>query len=266
MKKETRVTHQPAVHPPAGNRALVELLYSGGLRSAEVVGLDLDLVVVRALAKEPSERYQSASALREALRGYMLTHSLQSSPEQLRGLLAERFDEPRRAVRQRIDQRLKEVREEDEGLSPAVAAHSFSETSHAFVTASQHVLPSTVQLIRKRRLALMLAASIAGVGAGLSGAMAVRADFTDAVLKDAEIAISMDGKGAWRDTVFVERLWRTVKYEEVYLRAYAGVTQARASIGRYLSFYNGKRPHSSLGGQTPDQAYTNLPTPIPAAA
>ena len=76
----------------------------------------------------------------------------------------------------------------------------------------------------------------------------------------------MDGKGAWRDNVFVERLWRTVKYEEVYLRAYAGVTQARASIGRYLGFYNGKRPHSSLGGKTPDQAYINLATPIPAAA
>ena len=86
------------------------------------------------------------------------------------------------------------------------------------------------------------------------------------VLKDAEIAISMDGKGAWRDNVFVERLWRTVKYEEVYLRAYGSVSEARASIGRYLGFYNGTRPHSSLGGQTPDQAYLNQPTPIPAAA
>jgi putative transposase len=86
------------------------------------------------------------------------------------------------------------------------------------------------------------------------------------VLKAAQIAISMDGKGAWRDNVFVERLWRTVKYEEVYLRAYASVSEARASIGRYLGFYNGTRPHSSLGGQTPDQAYFNQPTPIPAAA
>ena len=76
----------------------------------------------------------------------------------------------------------------------------------------------------------------------------------------------MDGRGAWRDNVFVERLWRTVKYEEVYLRAYAGVAVARASIGRYLGFYNGKRPHSSLGGRTPDQAYFNPATPIPAAA
>lgn len=81
-----------------------------------------------------------------------------------------------------------------------------------------------------------------------------------------EIAISMDGKGAWRDNVFVERLWRTVKYEEVYLRAYASVSEARTSIGRYLDFYNGRRPHSSLGGQTPDQVYATQLTPIPAAA
>ena len=81
-----------------------------------------------------------------------------------------------------------------------------------------------------------------------------------------EITISMDGKGAWRDNVFVERLWRTVKYEEVYLRAYASVSEARASIGRYFGFYNGTRPHSSFGGQTPDQVYANQPTPIPAAA
>jgi putative transposase len=74
------------------------------------------------------------------------------------------------------------------------------------------------------------------------------------------IAISMDGKGAWRDNVFVERLWRSVKYEEVYLRAYDTVAEARASIGRYLSFYNTRRPHSSLDRQTPDQAYfTRLP-------
>jgi putative transposase len=86
------------------------------------------------------------------------------------------------------------------------------------------------------------------------------------VLKNAEIAISMDGKGAWRDNVFVERLWRTIKYEEVYLRAYANVPQARASIGKYLTFYNTKRPHSSLDRQTPDQAYFNLPQPIPVAA
>jgi putative transposase len=69
------------------------------------------------------------------------------------------------------------------------------------------------------------------------------------------IAISMDGKGAWRDNVFVERLWRSVKYEEVYLRAYDSVSDARACIARYLDFYNGRRPHSSLDGMTPDRAY-----------
>jgi len=74
------------------------------------------------------------------------------------------------------------------------------------------------------------------------------------------IAVSMDGKGSWRDNVFVERLWRSVKYEEVYLRAYDSVSEARGAIGRYLDFYNRKRPHSSLGRQTPDRAYfDNLP-------
>jgi len=79
------------------------------------------------------------------------------------------------------------------------------------------------------------------------------------------IQISMDGKGSWRDNVFVERLWRSVKYEEVYLRAYDSVVQARASLGRYLDFYNAKRPHSSLGARTPDQAYFNHP-PLARAA
>ena len=80
------------------------------------------------------------------------------------------------------------------------------------------------------------------------------------VLTKAKVAISMDGRGSWRDNVFVERLWRTIKYEEVYLRAYDTVSQARASIGRYLAFYNGQRPHSALDRQTPDQAYfTRLP-------
>ena len=85
------------------------------------------------------------------------------------------------------------------------------------------------------------------------------------VLANNDIAISMDGKGAWRDNVFVERLWRSVKYEEVYLRAYDSVGEARASIGRYLDFYNGRRPHSSLDGTTPDQAYFT-PLPIRMAA
>jgi putative transposase len=83
--------------------------------------------------------------------------------------------------------------------------------------------------------------------------------FTSVLLKN-EIAISMDGKGAWRDNVLVERLWRSIKYEEVYLRAYDSVAEARASIGWYLTFYNGRRPHSSLDRRTPDQAYfTQLP-------
>jgi putative transposase len=78
--------------------------------------------------------------------------------------------------------------------------------------------------------------------------------FTEVLIRN-EIKISMDGKGAWRDNVFVERLWRSVKYEEVYLRAYDSVSDARFSIGRYLDLYNRRRPHSSLDGMTPDRAY-----------
>jgi putative transposase len=89
-------------------------------------------------------------------------------------------------------------------------------------------------------------------------------DFTGLLL-DNTIAISMDGRGAWRDNVFVERLWRSVKYEEVYLRAYDSVGEARASIGQYLEFYNRKRPHSSLGARTPEQAYFDgLPLDVAA--
>jgi putative transposase len=90
------------------------------------------------------------------------------------------------------------------------------------------------------------------------GSQFTGAAFTS-VLADNAIAISMDGKGAWRDNVFIERLWRTVKYEEVYLRAYDNVGEARTSIGHYLDFYNRRRPHSSLDGTTPDQAYFNPP-------
>jgi putative transposase len=75
------------------------------------------------------------------------------------------------------------------------------------------------------------------------------------LLKENDIRISMDGKGAWRDKVFVERLWRSVKYEEVYLHAYDSVSSARTGLDRYFRFYNGRRPHSSLDRQTPDQVY-----------
>lgn len=91
------------------------------------------------------------------------------------------------------------------------------------------------------------------------GSQFTGAAFTS-VLHRNDVAISMDGKGAWRDNVFVERLWRSIKYEEVYLRAYDSVGEAQQSISRYLDFYNGRRPHSSLDGMTPDQAYfTELP-------
>ncbi len=85
------------------------------------------------------------------------------------------------------------------------------------------------------------------------------------LLKQHGIRISMDGKGCWRDNVFVERLWRSIKYEEVYLHAYESVSQARAGLGKYIQFYNSKRPHSSLARRTPDQVYFE-PLPLPEAA
>jgi putative transposase len=84
-------------------------------------------------------------------------------------------------------------------------------------------------------------------------------------LKEEGIKISMDGKGRWRDNVFVERIWKSIKYEEVYLQAYASVSDARQSIGRYIDFYNSVRPHSSLKALTPDQVYFNR-LPVPMAA
>ena len=85
------------------------------------------------------------------------------------------------------------------------------------------------------------------------------------LLKQHGIRISMDGKGAWRDNVFIERLWRSVKYEEVYLHAYDTVSDSRAGIGRYFNLYNRRRPHSSLKGKTPDQVYYSQP-PLTLAA
>jgi putative transposase len=77
------------------------------------------------------------------------------------------------------------------------------------------------------------------------------------LLKEHDIRISMDGKGSWRDNVFIERLWRSVKYEDIYLRAYDSASAVRAGLTRYFSFYNNRRPHSSLDGQTPNQVYFN---------
>jgi len=73
------------------------------------------------------------------------------------------------------------------------------------------------------------------------------------------IALSMDGKGAWRDNLFVERLWKSVKYEEVYLHAYDSVPEAQRSLARYFTFYNSGRPHVALDGRTPDMVYFGVP-------
>jgi len=96
------------------------------------------------------------------------------------------------------------------------------------------------------------------------GAQFTSADFTGLLTRHG-IDISMDGKGCWRDNIFVERLWRTLKYEEVYLHAYDTVSAATAGIDRYLTLYNSRRPHSSLADRTPDEAYFH-PLPLAAAA
>ena len=86
-----------------------------------------------------------------------------------------------------------------------------------------------------------------------------------AVLREHHIRISMDGKGCWRDNVFVERLWKTIKYEHVYLHAYESVSEARMKLATYLEFYNQRRPHSRIDRRTPDDAYFNVP-PLKLAA
>lgn len=85
------------------------------------------------------------------------------------------------------------------------------------------------------------------------------------VLKDVGVSISMDGKGRWMDNVFIERLWRSLKYECVYLNAFETGTDARKGIGKWISFYNGSRPHSSLDDLTPEEVYTGLRTEVLAA-
>ena len=84
------------------------------------------------------------------------------------------------------------------------------------------------------------------------------------VLKKNDIRISMDGKGRWVDNVFVERLWRSVKYEEVYLKAYDTVAEARESLGLYFEFYNHERRHQSLDRQTPDAVYNQCAARVAA--
>ena len=89
------------------------------------------------------------------------------------------------------------------------------------------------------------------------GAQFTAEAFTD-VLHEHGVKISMDGKGRYIDNIFIERLWRSVKYEEVYLHAYESVTEARTGLGRYFAFYNLDRPHQALGYQTPDAFHRGL--------
>jgi len=85
------------------------------------------------------------------------------------------------------------------------------------------------------------------------------------VLSEAGIRISMDGRGRWTDNIFIERLWRSVKYEEVYLKAYESLTEARRGLGEYFEFYNQKRRHQSLDYRTPDEVYWDTLPEMPVA-
>jgi len=89
------------------------------------------------------------------------------------------------------------------------------------------------------------------------GSQFTSSDFT-CILEDNGIKISMDGRGRLYDNIFVERLWRTVKYEEVYLKDYSDMHEAKICLGRYFDFYNTERPHQSLKNMTPEEVYYGL--------
>jgi putative transposase len=97
------------------------------------------------------------------------------------------------------------------------------------------------------------------------GSQFTSADFTG-VLRDAEVKISMDGRGRWMDNVFIERLWRSLKYECVYLNAFETGSELRSGLAGWFGYYNRSRPHSALLGQTPDEAYGTIATPCPGLA
>jgi putative transposase len=121
--------------------------------------------------------------------------------------------------------------------------------------ASSHFLRS----LFKRGLSLSFKPDIFNTDQGCQ----FTSEFT-CVLKRNDIRISMDGKDRWVDNVFVERLWRTVKYVEVYLRAYDSIADARRSLGRYFDFYNTERRHQSIGNQTPDDVHFQLAAKLAA--
>ena len=95
------------------------------------------------------------------------------------------------------------------------------------------------------------------------GAQFTSPDFTG-VLKDADVRISMDAKGRALDNIAIERFWRTLKQDEVYLRDYESLPEARHYIGEYIRKYNEERPHSSIGGRTPQEVHSNIGTRVAA--
>ena len=142
-------------------------------------------------------------------------------------------------------------------------AHGFVYLTAVVDVASRHILAHKVATTLEAHHAVeIMEAAYARYGTPEivntdQGSQFTAEEFTGAVLNRG-IKLSMDGRGAWRDNVFVERIWRSVKYERVYLMAYDSVSAARADIAEYIDWYNTTRPHSSLDDQTPDQTYWQL--------
>jgi serine/threonine protein kinase len=154
-------------------------------------------ICAKAAALDPEERYQSASALRDALRSYMVEHSLRFSAEQLRVLLTERFDVSRQAIRKQIDQRMKAVQLEGAALAPSLRRRSHSQTPHPFVTSSQHRALAKPQLASKARRFLVPAGGVAlALAAAFAGASVASSDGSSplaAVNQRSEVAAARSG-------------------------------------------------------------------------
>jgi len=150
-------------------------------------------------------------------------------------------------------------------------AHGFVYLTAAVDVFSRHILAHRVAITLEAQHAVeVIQEALARYGTPDivntdQGSQFTAQDFVDAV-QNAGAKLSMDGRGAWRDNVFVERIWRSLKYERVYLRAYASVSQARTDIGEYVDWYNRERPHSSQDGNTPEQAYLSGLPILPEAA
>jgi len=235
-------------YPFAGSRMLRDLLRGEGVE----IGRDLVTTLMRRMGIEAIYRKPNTS---KAALGHKIY------PYLLRGLKIERPNQVWARLAQGSVRRSR-MEWQDEGMDITYIpmARGFVYLAAVVDWFSRRVLSWRLSITMDVDFCLEAAdEAIAGYGRPESfntdqGSQFTSAAFTGLLLENA-IAVSMDGRGAWRDNVFVERLWRSVKYEEVYLRAYDSVGEARASLSRYFIFYNTKRPHSSLDARTPERFY-----------